>query len=44
MKRWARRIGLFAHLGRRVLTNYYTYSGSGIYQGRWGASKNVERG
>jgi hypothetical protein len=23
-------------------TNYYTYSGSGIYQGRGGASKNVD--
>ena len=28
-------------LGGGCSTNYYTYSGSGIYEGRGGASKNV---
>src|SRR5258708_30668568 len=28
-------------LGGGCSTNYYTYSGSGIYEGRGGASKNI---
>src|SRR5260221_12506093 len=42
MKRWLVAFVLLPILYSGCSTNYYTYSGSGIYQGRGGASKNVD--
>jgi hypothetical protein len=42
MKRWLIALALLSILCASCSTNYYTYSGSGIYQGRGGASKNVD--
>jgi hypothetical protein len=42
MKRWLLTLALLPVLCASCSTNYYTYSGSGIYQGRGGASKNVD--
>lgn len=42
MKRWRLALALLFSLCASCSTNYYTYSGSGIYQGRGGASKNVD--
>src|SRR5260221_1032854 len=42
MKRWLVAFVLLPILYSGCSTNYYTYSGSGIYQGRGGASKNCD--
>lgn len=42
MKRWLVALILLPILCAGCSTNYYTYSGSGIYQGRGGAAKNVD--
>jgi hypothetical protein len=41
MKKPPLAVAIFAILCGGCSTNYYTYSGSGIYEGRGGASKNV---
>jgi hypothetical protein len=42
MKRWFVALAFLPILVAGCSTNYYTYSGSDIYQGRGGASKNVD--
>jgi hypothetical protein len=42
MKRWLLTLALLPVLCASCSTNYYNYSGSGIYHGRGGASKNVD--
>ena len=42
MKRWFVALAFLPILVAGCSTNYYTYSGSGIYQGRGGAAKNVD--
>jgi hypothetical protein len=41
-ERWFIALAFLPILVAGCSTNYYTYSGSGIYQGRGGASKNVD--
>src|SRR5258708_1657764 len=42
MKRWFFALAFLPILVAGCSTNYYTYSGSGIYQGRGGAAKNID--
>ena len=42
MKRWLVALAFLPVFVAGCSTNYYSYSGSGVYQGRGGASKNVD--